>query len=252
MKNRIKISTLALQGILYRLYIMLSMTIFVFLLTHKLDYAVNFSVGWATINIALYYIFHYLFAKHFSLERKQKGCVIWATGLPCSGKSTIMDEAYSTLTKQHYSVVRLDGDIVRQSLTKDLGFSKEDREENLKRITFVANLLSRQGIIVLCSFVSPYRHVRENIKNSTLNFVEVFVDASPEVCATRDVKGMWKKAKEGIIKNFTGYNDPYEVPLNPDIHLNTEHESVESCSDKIVNYVRKLNTPRTFISRQSR
>ena len=170
-----------------------------------------------------------------------EGVTVWFTGLPCSGKSTIADRVAEILKEKGYRVERLDGDIVRQHLTKDLGFSKEDRYENLRRVGFVAKLLTRNGVIVLASFVSPYKDIRNELRNEIGNFIEVYVKASPELCAKRDVKGMWAKAKAGEIKNFTGYDDPYEEPENPDLVLDTENESVEESVEKVLNKLKELN-----------
>jgi len=170
-----------------------------------------------------------------------EGVTVWFTGLPCSGKSTIADRVAEILKEKGYRVERLDGDIVRQHLTKDLGFSKEDRYENLRRVGFVAKLLTRNGVIVLASFVSPYRDIRNELRNEIGNFIEVYVKASPELCAKRDVKGMWAKAKAGEIKNFTGYDDPYEEPENPELVLDTENESVDESVEKVLNKLKELN-----------
>jgi adenylyl-sulfate kinase len=167
-----------------------------------------------------------------------KGAVIWLTGLPCSGKTTIGDALAKSLKKS--KVERLDGDIVRKGkLSDDLGFSKEDRNKNINRINFVSKLLARNEVIVIASFVSPYRKTRNNIRNNVNNFVEVYVEASAKKCAKRDVKGMWKQAKEGKIKGFTGYDDPYEKPNNPEIICNTEKETVSESTNKIIKYLKR-------------
>ena len=170
-----------------------------------------------------------------------KGFVLWCTGLPCSGKSTIIDLLEKKLKRKRYKylVEKLDGDIVRKSLTKDLGFSPEDRKTNLERVTFVAKLLSRNGVGVLCAFVSPNIEVRKSIRENTTNFIEVHVHASPSICCRRDVKGMWQLAEEGKIKGFTGYDAPYEMPRNPEIFIETEWETVEQSVAKIIRYLRQ-------------
>ena len=168
-----------------------------------------------------------------------KGVTVWFTGLPCSGKTTIADRVAEILKKEGYKVERLDGDIVRKHLTRDLGFTKKDREENLRRVGFVAKLLTRNGVIVLASFVSPYREIRKYLREEIGSFIEVYVKASPEECARRDVKGMWAKAKAGEIKNFTGHDDPYEEPENPELILNTEEESVEESTKKVLELLKQ-------------
>ncbi len=169
------------------------------------------------------------------------GFTLWLTGLPCSGKSTIVNELKKQLYHScyNYHVEILDGDVVRKSLTKDLGFSAEDRKTNLERVTFVAKLLSKNNVGVLCAFVSPNRTVRRYIRDNTTNFIEVYVFACPTTCAKRDVKGMWQKAKEGKIKGFTGYDAPYEHPEHPEIVVDTENETVGQSVAKIIKYLRQ-------------
>ncbi|MGH2415551.1 MAG: adenylyl-sulfate kinase, partial [Microcystaceae cyanobacterium] len=134
---------------------------------------------------------------------------------------------------QDYCVEVLDGDIVRQNLTKGLGFSKEDRDENIRRIGFVAHLLTRHGVIVLVSAISPYRAIREEVKERIGDFVEVFVNAPLTVCEKRDVKGLYQKARAGEIKGFTGIDDPYEPPFNPEVECRTDLEELEESVNKV-------------------
>jgi adenylylsulfate kinase len=157
----------------------------------------------------------------------QKGFTLWFTGLPCSGKSAVADRVAEILHEKGLRVERLDGDIVRQDLTRDLGFSKEDRDENIRRVTFVAKLLTRNGVGVLTSFISPYREVRARSRREIGNFIEVYAKCALEECIRRDVKGMYKKAMRGEIKEFTGISDPYEEPENPEILLQTDKETLE-------------------------
>ena len=162
---------------------------------------------------------------------EQKGFVLWLTGLSGSGKSTIAEIIEAELRARGMKVERLDGDTVRQGLTSDLGFSKEDRDKNIERVTFVAKLLSRNGVACVCSFISPYEAVREKVRTETTNFVEVFVDAPLETVIERDIKGLYKKAIAGEIENFTGISDPYEAPEDPDIRVQTEHQTpIESAN----------------------
>lgn len=165
---------------------------------------------------------------------EMNGFTVWFTGLPCCGKTTIADRVAEKLKEKGLKVERLDGDIVRKHLTHDLGFSKEDRDENIGRITFVAKLLTRNGVAVLASFVSPYRERREKSRKEIGNFIEVYVKCPLEVCIKRDVKGMYKKAINGEIKNFTGINDPYEEPTSPEVVIETDKESVDECANKIL------------------
>ncbi len=165
------------------------------------------------------------------------GFVLWFTGLSGAGKTTIAIALEPKLRERGIRIERLDGDIVRTQLTRDLGFSKEDRDKNIERVTFVAKLLSRNNVGVLASFISPYAATRDYVRGETTNFIEVFVDAPLEVCAERDVKGMYAKAFAGEIKNFTGVSDPYEAPVNPDIHLLTDPETVDQSVEIILNWL---------------
>ncbi|MFC1803161.1 adenylyl-sulfate kinase [Thermoproteota archaeon] len=169
-----------------------------------------------------------------------KGVTVWFTGLPCSGKTTIADKLTPILREKGKKVERLDGDIVRQGLTRDLGFSKEDRDMNIERVTFVAKLLSRNGVIVLATFVSPYIERRQKTREEIGKYIEVYVKASVEECIKRDVKGMYKKALAGEIKNFTGVDDPYEEPLIPEIIVDTDNETVDESVEKVLKLMEKL------------
>ena len=155
----------------------------------------------------------------------QQGFVLWMTGLSGAGKTTIALLLVDELEKRGVRVERLDGDVVRQSLTRDLGFTKEDRDKNIERVTFVAKLLSRNGVGCVCSFISPYQAVRDQVRAETTNFLEVFIDAPLELVIERDVKGMYKKALAGEIPNFTGISDPFEAPEAPDIHVRTDQQT---------------------------
>lgn len=164
---------------------------------------------------------------------QQRGVTVWFTGLSGAGKTTINQRVEEKLRWHGYRVEVLDGDVVRQNLTKGLGFSKEDRDENIRRICFVAHLLTRNGVIVLVSAISPYREIRDEVKKRIGDFVEVYVNAPLEVCERRDVKGLYKKARAGEIKHFTGIDDPYEPPLNPDVECHTDAESEEESLAKV-------------------
>jgi len=169
-----------------------------------------------------------------------KGVTVWFTGLPCSGKTTVADRVADALKKQGHRVERLDGDTVRKGLTSDLGFSKKDRDENIKRVTFVAKLLTRNDVMVLATFVSPYRERRRLTREDIGSFMEVYVRCSVEECMKRDVKGMYRKAMAGEIKDFTGVDDPYEEPENPELILDTDRESVEESVEKVLGKMRSL------------
>lgn len=168
-----------------------------------------------------------------------KGVTVWFTGLPCSGKTTIADKLAGILKEKGRKVERLDGDIVRKGLTRDLGFSKEDRDKNIERVTFVAKMLTRNDVVVLATFVSPYLARRQLSREEIGEYIEVYVKASVEECIKRDVKGMYKKALAGEIKNFTGVDDPYEEPLNPEIIIDTENETVDESVETVLSYLDK-------------
>lgn len=171
---------------------------------------------------------------------KNKGVTVWFTGLPCCGKTTVADKVAEILKKQGYNTERLDGDIVRKGLTSDLGFSKEDRDENIKRVTFVAKLLTRNGVLVFATFVSPYIARRNKSREEIGEFIEVYVECPVEVCIKRDVKGMYKKALAGEIKNFTGVDDPYEPPEHPELIINSNTETIEESVNKVIEKLREL------------
>lgn len=169
--------------------------------------------------------------------QQHKGYTLWLTGLSGAGKTTIALALAEKLQANGYRIERLDGDVVRESLTRDLGFSKEDRDKNIERVTFVAKLLSRNEVGVVASFISPYQETRNYVRDETTNFIEVFVHAPLEVCAERDVKGLYAKAFSGEIPNFTGVSDPYEAPENADLIVNTHQETVNESVDKIIDYL---------------
>ncbi len=171
-------------------------------------------------------------------KRKTKAFVLWFTGLPCSGKSTLADMVYDFLMKKDHKVERLDGDTVR-TVFPETGFTKEERDEHIKRVGYLASMLEKNGIIVVSSFVSPYEESREFVRGLCRNFIEVYVSTSAEECEKRDVKGMYKKAREGEIENFTGINDPYEIPRNPDIVIDAEKEPAEESFRKIKKHMRR-------------
>jgi adenylylsulfate kinase len=165
----------------------------------------------------------------------EKGFTLWFTGLSGAGKTTISHLVEEELRARGSRVEVLDGDVVRENLSKGLGFSKEDRDTNIRRIAFVADLLSRNGVPVITAAISPYRELRAEARETMGDrFIEVFVKASVEVCAERDVKGLYEKAFKGEIKEFTGVSDPYEPPLDPELTLDTEHQSPEESARQIL------------------
>jgi len=168
----------------------------------------------------------------------EKGFTLWFTGLSGAGKTTISEHLSKELEARGSKLEILDGDVVRENLSKGLGFSKEDRDTNIRRIAFVADLLSRNGVPVITAAISPYRELRDEARELMGDrFVEAYVKASVEVCAERDVKGLYEKAFAGEIKEFTGVSDPYEPPLDPELTLDTENESPEESAEKILAYL---------------
>lgn len=162
-----------------------------------------------------------------------RGFVLWLTGLSGAGKSTVADALYDQLTPTTSHLERLDGDIVREHLTKDLWFSPADRATNIERVTFVAKLLSRNDIGVIATFISPYQQIRARIRQQVTNFIEVYVNAPLAVCEQRDVKGLYQQARAGKIEQFTGISDPYEPPRSPEIELRTDQQTVQESVDQI-------------------
>ncbi|MEA5467770.1 adenylyl-sulfate kinase [Spirulina sp. 06S082] len=171
---------------------------------------------------------------------EHKGVTVWFTGLSGAGKTTISQKVAEELRSQNYKLEVLDGDIVRTNLTKGLGFSKEDRDENIRRIGFVSHLLTRNGVIVIVSAISPYREIRDEVRKRIGDFVEVYVNAPLKTCEERDVKGLYKRARAGEIKQFTGIDDPYESPLNPEIECHTDKEELEESVQKVLEGLKKL------------
>ncbi|GAB4153863.1 MAG: adenylyl-sulfate kinase [Winogradskyella sp.] len=175
-------------------------------------------------------------------RRKSNGhnsFLLWFTGLSGSGKSTIANVVEQKLYQKGIKTYTLDGDNIRKGINNDLTFSPEDRTENIRRIAEVANLMIDAGLVTLAAFVSPYKKDRENIRTivKDVNFVEIYINTSVEECERRDVKGLYKKARLGEIKNMTGISAPYEAPENPDIEIKTEHESVEAAAQRIIDFI---------------
>src|SRR5574342_1199321 len=168
------------------------------------------------------------------MTNSPRGCTVWFTGLSGAGKSTITEHLVPMLKARGSKVEVLDGDVVRTNLSKGLGFSKEDRDTNIRRIGFVCHLLSRNGVIAVAAAISPYKNIRDENRALIKDFVEVYVKVSLETCIQRDVKGLYKKALAGEIKEFTGVSDPYEEPLHPEVVVETDRETVEESANKII------------------
>ena len=171
---------------------------------------------------------------------EHKGVTVWFTGLPSSGKTTIAEAVARTLRGIGCKVEHLDGDVIRKHLWKELGFSKEDRNENIKRAAYLAGVLTRNGIMTLTTFISPYRELRQHARDTIGSFVEVFVKCPVEKCIERDPKGLYEKALAGEIKDFTGISDSYEEPLNPEVLIESDKESIEESVDKVMEKLKVL------------
>jgi len=173
----------------------------------------------------------------------EKGFVIWITGLPASGKTTVARIVADKLRSMGLKVEMLDGDEVRKWLSPEAGFTREDRERHLRRVAYVSKLLARNGVAVIASFVSPYRKIRSEIRqiieSENIPFIEVYAKCSLQKCIERDPKGLYKKALAGEIKHFTGLDDPYEEPENPEVTLDTENTSPKENAEKLLNYIKE-------------
>ena len=171
----------------------------------------------------------------------EHGCTIWFTGLSGAGKSTLANLIEAELRARSLRVEVLDGDVVRTHLSKGLGFSKEDRDTNIRRIGWVCEVLSRNGVVAIAAAISPYREIRDEVRGKVGRFVEVYVSAPIDVLAERDVKGLYKKALRGEIKNFTGVDDPYEAPLNPEVTCYSDgSETPQQSAAKIISKLQEL------------
>ena len=167
----------------------------------------------------------------------KNGLVIWLTGLPCSGKTTLAKEIEKYFQIKQLPIQRLDGDVVRKTISCDLGFSKKDRDTNIKRMAYLAQMLAHHGIHVVSAFISPYQEMRDFARSLQENFVEIYVQCDKSICVIRDNKGMYAKALKNEINDFTGVQDAYEEPCNPDVIVNTTHENIQESVQKIIDFI---------------
>jgi len=178
------------------------------------------------------------------------GFTLWLTGLSGAGKSTLAGVVAASLRELGHPIEVLDGDEIRENLSKGLGFSREDRDTNVRRIGYVAKLLSRHGVGVITAAISPYQNVRDDVRATIPNFLEVHVDASVDECARRDVKGLYRRAFAGEIPQFTGVSDPYEVPVAPELVVRTEHESVDESAERVIALLRSRGLLPAFLTHE--
>ncbi|MDX1638066.1 MAG: adenylyl-sulfate kinase [Balneolaceae bacterium] len=171
-------------------------------------------------------------------EKKLKPTVLWFTGLSGSGKSTISEKVYARLREQGYEVEHLDGDAVRE-VFPTTGFSKAERDDHVKKVGFVASLLQKHGVFVVASFISPYQDARDFVRDMCEDFTEVYISTPLEVCEERDVKGLYERARNGEIDNFTGISDPYEEPANPELDIDTTDITVEEAVQRVFDYLER-------------
>jgi adenylyl-sulfate kinase len=182
---------------------------------------------------------------------EQKGFTLWFTGLSGAGKTTLARLVETELSARGHKVEVLDGDVIRTNLSKGLGFSKEDRDTNIRRIGFVCNLLTRNDVVAIAAAISPYREVRDELRRDIGSFVEVYVRCPIDVLAERDVKGLYKKALAGEIKNFTGVDDPYESPLAAEVIVETDTESPEESAARIIARLEEMSLVAALANRYS-
>lgn len=175
--------------------------------------------------------------------KTERAQTIWLTGLPASGKSAIARALKKEMMLRDFPVEILDGDVIRKNLWTDLGFSKKDRIENLRRVIYLADLLTRNGVVTIISFISPYRSIRDSARRKLKKFIEVYVKCPIEVCMKRDKKKLYEKAKKGDVKNFTGISHPYEPPLHPEVIVRTDKTTVSQCTQAILpSFFAKMNS----------
>jgi adenylylsulfate kinase len=227
-----------LKSITWRLIATLTTTVLVYVFTGELAMAATVGGLELFAKLAIHFVYERAWAKiRFGVSEVQPA-VLWFTGLSGSGKSTVAQLVFEKLKAKGYRLERLDGDRVRSVFPKT-GFSREARETHIKRIGFVASLLEKNGVFVVASFISPHREPRDFVRKLCRHFIEIHISTPLEECEKRDRKGLYAKARAGEIKNFTGIDDPYEAPINPELRIDTTHLSVEEAADEVIRYVLK-------------
>jgi len=216
----------------------LTTALLVFIFTKRI--VIAFAIGSIEVAIKIFlYFFHERIWDKVSFGRKEAvPCVIWFTGLPASGKSTLAESLYKSLKDKSFNAERLDGERVRE-IFPATGFSEQARNQHIKKIGLLASVLEKNKVIVIASFISPYKESRDFVSKLCKNFIEVYVSTPLAECERRDPKGMYRKARQGQIANFTGIDDPYEIPENPQITINTQEVSPQAGLKQILDYLKK-------------
>jgi adenylylsulfate kinase len=228
-----------LKAVSWRVFATATTTLIVFIFFGRLDLAIAAGVVESITKIAIYFVHERIWSNIKYGKKKVEPFVLWFTGMPLSGKTTIADLVYKKLKKfDHLLLQRLDSKDVREMIP-EIGYSKNERIIHLKRIAFLIKILQSNSISVIASFVSPYEEIRKFIRNNTNNFVEIYVKASLPTCQQRDYKGVYNRVERGEIKNLTGIHEPYEEPKNPDLILETEKFSAEELANQVYKYVIK-------------
>jgi len=222
----------------WRILATLTTICLVYVFTGKFMIAASIGGIEVVLKLILYFFHERVWDKVKYGRQANEPFVLWLTGLSGAGKSTIANKLYPMIKAKGFKVERLDGDVVRE-IFPHTGFTKEDRDNHVKRIGYLASLLEKNGVTVICSFVSPYREARRFVRGLCRNFVEVYVNPPLEVCEQRDVKGLYKKARSGEIKNFTGIDDPYEPPEAPELDIDTSKQTLEKSCAQIIRYLDK-------------
>jgi adenylylsulfate kinase len=225
-----------IKTISWRIWATITTIALIFLFIGELQIAAVIGGFEIVLKMVLYFIHERLWVKIKFGKKEIKPSVLWFTGLSGSGKSTLAEYVYKELKSKGYKVEHLDGDNIRDIFPRT-GFSKEERNRHIRRVGFLASKLESNGVFVIASFISPYQETRDFVRRLCKNFVEVYVSTPLEICEKRDVKGLYAKARRGEIKQFTGIDDPYENPENPEIEINTSNLSIEQAIRKILNSI---------------
>lgn len=222
----------------WRVSATLTTMILVYIFVRRIDIAASVGGLEVIAKMILYYVHERAWDRVKRGRREAAPCVLWFTGLPKCGKRTLADRTYSYLLRNGYKVQRLEGNTIRH-LFPETGYSREDRNNHMQKVGLVASMLEKNGVIVVASFISPYKESRDFIRKLCKNFIEVYVSAPIEVCERRDDQGLYKQARAGRVPNFTGVSDPYEVPEQPDLTLDTGNQTIEQSFERVRDYLRK-------------